>query len=172
MIKLISCFIILAASTIGGFIYAEGFRKRVKQLNEFERALNQLQNEIEYTYTPLPQAFESVSEKSESPIKEIFGKVSKMLFENEVESVYEAFKKCLINETNYMNLNPEDIKVILDLSKSLGEADMEGHKKIFTLVRTNLKKRIEIAEEVMNKNLKLYRYLGFSIGAMVVIVLL
>lgn len=172
MIKLISCFIILAASTLGGFVYAEGFRKRVKHLNEFERALSQLQNEIEYTYTPLPEAFESVAEKSNSPVKEIFLKVSKLLYGNKVESVYEAFEMCLIHETNTLNLNKDDINVILDLSKSLGESDLEGHKKIFSLLKTNLKKRIDIAEEAMYKNLKLYRYLGFSIGAMVVIVLL
>lgn len=172
MIKLLSCFIILAASTIGGFVYAEGFRKRVRQLNEFERALSQLENEIEYTHTPLPEALESVSEKSESPVKEIFEKISKLLYKNEVDSVYNAFKKCLIDQTNYLNLNLEDINVILDLSKSLGEADIEGHRKIFSLVKTNLKKRITISEDIMNKNLKLYRYLGFSIGAMIVIVLL
>lgn len=172
MIRIISCFIILAASTLGGFVYAEGFKKRVKHLNEFERALSQLQNEIEYTHTPLPEAFESVAEKSKSPIKEIFLRVSKLLYGNEVDSVYEAFEESLLNEINTVNLNGEDINVILDLSKSLGESDIEGHRKIFSLLKTNLKKRINIAEDLMNKNLKLYRYLGFSIGAMVVIVLL
>jgi len=172
MIKFISCFIILTTSTIGGFVYAESFRKRVKHLNEFERALTQLENEIEYTHTPLPEALECVAEKSESPVKEIFDKISKLLYRNEVDSVYNAFKKCLANETNSLNLNLEDINVILDLSKSLGESDIEGHRKIFSLVKMNLKKRISIAEESMNKNLKLYRYLGFSIGAMIVIVLL
>lgn len=172
MIKLISCFIILAASTLGGFVYAEGFRKRVKQLNEFERALSQLENEIEYTHTPLPEALENVSYKTESPVKEIFGRISKLLYNNEVDSVFNAFERCLINETNSLNLNSEDINVIIDLSKSLGESDIEGHRKIFSLLKANLKKRIGIAEDAMNKNLKLYRYLGFSIGAMVVIVLL
>ncbi|MFL0268397.1 stage III sporulation protein SpoIIIAB [Candidatus Clostridium radicumherbarum] len=172
MIKFLSCFIILATSTIAGFVYAEGFRKRVKQLNEFERSLGQLENEIEYTHTPLPEALYSVSEKSESPVKEIFEKISKLLYKNEVDSVYNAFKKCLEYEANSLNLNSDDLKVILDLSKSLGESDIEGHRKIFSLLKVNLKKRINIAEETMNKNLKLYRYLGFSIGAMIVIVLL
>jgi stage III sporulation protein AB len=170
MIKTMGCLLILAASTFGGFAYAEGFKKRVKQLNELERAINQLQNEIEYTYTPLPEALHSVSEKCEAPVKEIFAKASQYLFLNEAESVYDAFKKCL--EDSNISINKEDVNVILDLSKSLGESDIEGHKKIFSLAKNNIKKRISIAEDSMNKNVKMYRYLGFSLGAMLVIVLI
>ena len=170
MIKTIGCILIVAASTFGGFAYADGFKRRVKQLNEVERAINQLQNEIEYTYTPLPEALHNVSEKCEPPINEIFSKASQALYSNEVESVYDAFKKCL--EDSNININKEDMNVILDLSKSLGESDIEGHKKIFSLSKSNLKKRISIAEDSMNKNVKMYRYLGFSLGAMLVIVLI
>lgn len=171
MIKIIGCLLILGASTFGGIIYSEGFKKRVKQLNEFERAINQLQSEIEYTYTPLPEALSNVANKSEKPINEVFMKAGKLLALNEVETVYEAFQKCLNDESISLNLNKEDTAVILDLSKSLGESDIEGHKKIFSLAISNLKKRISIAETIMNKNAKMYRYLGFSIGAAIVIVL-
>lgn len=170
MIKTIGCLLILAASSFGGFAYADSFKKRVRQLNEIERAINQLQNEIEYTYTPLPEALYNVSEKCEAPINEIFSKASQALYSNEVESVYDAFKKCL--ENSNLSINKEDMNVILDLSKSLGESDIEGHKKIFSLSKVNLKKRVSIAEESMNKNVKMYRYLGFSLGAMLVIVLI
>jgi stage III sporulation protein AB len=170
MIKTIGCLLILAASTFGGFAYADSFKKRVKQLNEVERAIDQLQNEIEYTYTPLPEALHNVSEKCEEPINEIFSKASQILYSNEADSVYDAFKKCF--KDSNININKEDIDVILDLSKSLGESNIEGHKKIFLLAKSNLKKRISIAEDSMNKNVKMYRYLGFSLGSMIVIVLI
>ncbi|MCM8711037.1 stage III sporulation protein SpoIIIAB [Clostridium sp. SYSU_GA19001] len=171
MIKVMGCLLILAASTAGGIIYGEGFKKRVKQLNELERAINQLQNEIEYTYTPLPEALYNVSKKSENPISDIFMKASNLLYSNEVETVHEAFIRCFNDKDIALNINKEDINIILDLSKSLGESDLEGHKKIFSLFISNLKKRISSAEIEMNKNVKMYRYLGFSIGAMIVIVL-
>lgn len=171
MIKIVGCLLILGASTIGGFIYSEGFKKRHKQLNELERAINQLQSEIEYTYTPLPEALYNVAQKSEEPISKIFMKASNLLYSNEVETVYEAFIRCFDDKDISLNLNEEDISIILDMSKSLGESDIEGHKKIFSLSINNLKKRISNAEIAMNKNVKMYRYLGFSIGAMIVIVL-
>jgi stage III sporulation protein AB len=172
MIKILGCILILAASTIGGFVYAESFKKRVRQLNELERALNQLQSEIEYTYTPLPEALKSVADKSEEPVKGIFNRASELLFLNEAEDVYDAFKKSLKDSSEGLHINNEDLNIMLDLSKSLGESDIEGHKKIFILAKSNLKKRISIAEDAMYKNVKMYRYLGFSLGAMLVIVLI
>lgn len=172
MIKIIGCLLILAASTYGGFAYANSFKKRVKQLGEIERAVNQLQNEIEYTYTPLPEALKNVADKCDAPVKHIFNKASKVLYSNEAECVYDAFRECFKDNSLDMNLNNEDINVILDLSKSLGESDVDGHKKIFSLAKNNLSKRISLAEEDMKKNVKIYRYLGFSIGAMIVIVLI
>lgn len=169
MIKIIGCLLILGASTIAGFIFSESFKKRLKQLNEIERAIGQLENEIEYTYTPLPEALDNVAQISELPISNVFSRASKLLYANNVETVYEAFDICFKEVT--VDLNSDDINVVLDLSKSLGNSDIEGHKKIFSLARDNLKKRIALAEEAMSKNVKMYRYLGFSIGAVIVIVL-
>jgi stage III sporulation protein AB len=172
MIKEMGCLIIVAASTIAGFMYSEKFKKRVKQLNEFERAINQLQDEIEYTHTHLPEAFNNIAEKSENPVNKVFSKVSKLLYEGEAESVYNAFEKSIKDKKFELNLDEDDINVILDLSKTLGDSDIDGHKRMFSLVRNNLKKRISIAEISMSKNVKMYRYLGVTIGAMLVIVLI
>lgn len=170
MIKIIGCLLILGASTLTGFVFSESFKKRLKQLNEIERAIGQLENEIEYTYTPLPEALESVALKTELPVSNVFLKASKLLNSNSVETVYEAFNICFREEA--VDLNSDDVGVILDLSKSLGNSDIEGHKKMFSLAKGNLKKRIALAEEAMSKNVKMYRYLGFSIGATIVIVLI
>lgn len=172
MLKTIGCLLILSASTIGGFVYGELFKKRVKELNELERCITQLQSEIEYTYTPLPEALSNVALKSNEPIKDIFMKASKLLHSNKVETVHEAFIKSINDKRSNLSLKKEDINLILDLSKSLGESDIEGHKRMFSLSVNNLKKKISEAELLMNKNLKMYRYLGFSIGAMIVIVLI
>lgn len=172
MIKIIGCLLILGSSTVGGFLCGEIFRRRVKQLNELERAINQLESEIEYTHTPLPEALYSVAQKSGAPISKLLNKASDLLYSNKVETVYEAFNICIKDENINLDLKPQDINLVLDLSKSLGESDIEGHKRIFSLTISNLKKNIKIAETEMNSNVKMYRYLGFSIGAMLVIVLI
>ncbi len=70
-----------------------------------------------------------------------------------------------------MALEEEDINIILDLSKNLGQWDPKGgHEDIMELTLYNLKKQSNRAEEIMIKNTKMYRYLGFSIGAVLVII--
>jgi stage III sporulation protein AB len=172
MIKIIGCAVILGASTMAGFIYSERLKYRVFQLNEVERAIHQLQNEITYVHALLPDAFKSVAQKSKNPIKELFNKTGELLSGNEYDNVYEAMNSAMNTIKSGLNLNCDDINVILDLSKTLGESDIEGQKNMFTLTIGNLKKQIKISEEFMKKNIKMYRYLGFSFGAMLVIALI
>jgi stage III sporulation protein AB len=172
MLKILACIIIIASSTAIGFNYAESFKKRTKQLNELERCVNQLQNDMIYTRTPLPEAIFSTAQKSIYPIKNIFEEVSSLLFSNAVDSVYEAFCKSLTDKKENISLKEEDIDVILDLAKTLGECDIEGEKRIFSLTLNSLKKQLKNSELSMNNNVKMYRYLGFSLGTMVAIMLI
>ncbi|MBC8059250.1 MAG: stage III sporulation protein SpoAB [Clostridiaceae bacterium] len=171
MLKLIGCILILSASTTAGFLYSDNFKNRVSQLNEIQRCLHQLQNEILFTYTPLTESFLSVSTKSKYPVKHIFESASDSLITNKANSVYEAMKSAIDNNINKFNIKNEDIEILLDLSKSLGESDIEGQKSVFNLTIENIKKQINEADEIMKKNVKLFRYLGFTIGAMLVILI-
>lgn len=172
MIKMIGCFVIIVSSTMVGYIYSERLKLRVNQLNEVQRAIYQLQNEITYLHSLLPDAFKSVGGKSKEPIKELFNKTSELLSNNEYESVYDAICCAMNSIKSRSNLTSDDINIILDLSKTLGESDIEGQNNIFSLTIENLKKQIIISEEFMKKNVKMYRYLGFSFGAMLVIILI
>lgn len=172
MIKIVGCLCILLSTTILGFIYGDKFKKRVLEIKELERCIYQLQNEILYTHSTLPNAFYNISLKSKYPLNKIFKEISKLLKCNEVDSVFEAFKKVIYDNKIYLNLNNEDIDILLDLSKSLGESDISGQAKVFKLTIQNCKKQIVSAEEIKNKCMKMYRTLGFCIGAMIVIVLI
>lgn len=45
-------------------------------------------------------------------------------------------------------------------------------KKMFEFTLESIKKQIILAEELMHKNLKVYRYLGVTLGSMVIIMLM
>lgn len=171
-LKIIGCTFIFIGSSLIGFFYGENFKKRFSQLKEFEQALYQLKSEIVYTHNSLPDIFNNMIFKCSYPIKNIFIQVSDLLYENKVESVYEAFKKSFELNKEKLNLKKRDIDIILNLSKSLGESDIEGQKNILTLTLKDIKKQIDNAEVDMNKNVKMYRYLGFSFGVILIIIIL
>lgn len=171
MIKIFGAVLIIAASTFIGFMVAEFTRKRLLQLKELEGALIQLENEIFFTRTALPEACLSVSNKSKYPINTLFKKVATLLNDNSSDSVYHAFHKTLDEEIEGLCVAKEDKDILLDLAKALGESDLDGHKKVFNLAEHNLKTRIQSLEVNVDKNVKVYRYLGFSLGAAVAIIL-
>jgi stage III sporulation protein AB len=171
MFKLIGGILIITASTAVGFMLSEGLKKRSLQLKEFQRAILQLENEIMYTLTPLPEACQIVSRKSKEPISSVFERIAYKLINNECDSVYIAFSEVLEEQKNQLFLNKDDMNIILDLAKSLGDSDIEGHKKVFQLAGSYLVSSINEAEINLMKNTKMYKYLGFSFGAAVVILL-
>lgn len=155
-----------------GFLYAETFKRRVEQLSEMERAIMLLQNDITYIYTPLPEAFMKIVYKVDDPINIIFKDASELLTGNEVNSVQDAFIKSLEKNKDRLYLKKEDVDVFIDLTKDLGKSDVAGQNNIFALTLTNIKKQLKSAESIKNKNLKMYRYLGFTLGAMLVIMII
>ena len=88
-----------------------------------------------------------------------------------MENVYMAFKESINEHKKEMNLRNKDFEILLDLSKSLGETNVEGQIKIFNLAKEKLDIGLEIAEDECNKNTKVYRYLGVAVGAMIAIFL-
>ncbi|WP_221389287.1 stage III sporulation protein SpoIIIAB [Clostridium perfringens] len=169
--KVFFLLIIVLLSSLIGYLYGEGFRNRLSQLRELKRALIDFENDIVYTYTPLPESIESIALKAKRPIKELFNEISFKLKNNEVENVYMAFKESINEHKKEMNLRNKDFEILLDLSKSLGETNVEGQIKIFNLAKEKLDIELEIAEDECNKNTKVYRYLGVAVGAMIAIFL-
>lgn len=171
MFKIIGSILIVTASTAVGFMIADGLRQRSLQLKELQRALLQLENEIMYTLTALPEACQRVAERSKKPIGVLFEKISDKLKNNECDSVYNAFCEEFENVKKDLFINKDDINIILDLAKTLGDSDMDGHKKMFKLAGDYLTSSINEAEIKMANSTKMYRTLGFSFGAAVVILL-
>lgn len=172
MIKFLGCILIITSSTLVGFNYAENFRKRVRQLKEIENCLYELRNEIIYTHVPLVEAFNEMAERAKYPVDLLFKYTAENLNNKNCDSVYEAFKLTFESKNFDTSLKNEDKNIILNLSKSLGETDIDGQIKVFELAIENVKKHINDAEEMMKKNVKMYRCLGFCVGAMITIMLI
>ncbi|MGE5627483.1 MAG: stage III sporulation protein SpoIIIAB [Solirubrobacterales bacterium] len=169
MLKGLACIMVVAATTLMGFLFGEALKKRRDQLLELQRCLYHLQNEIIYTHTELPEAFYNVHTKADNPIGNIFLGIAKLLYQGEIANVYEAVKSSLEENKSDIYFNEDDLSLILSFSRNLGESDMEGEKKIFSITLENIKSNINSASVKMDKNLKMYRTLGFTAGTMIAI---
>ncbi len=111
-----------------------------------------------------------IGEADSTEIGAIFLNCSKKLLNNEVDDVYDAFSESINVSRDKLALKDDDLRIILDMARSLGSLDEEGHKKIFQSTLALLKRNMEEAHELTLKNGKLYRCLGISVGLVIVII--
>ena len=172
LLKISGSILIIIASTYLGYYYGKRLIKRINELTELERLGTVLENEIVYSHTPFPQAIYSISFRRGNEIENLFYKIYERLSKNETDSIYQAFTMGINESLRQLSIEDGDTKLLLDFAKSLGDYDIDGYKKVFALYKIGMKNKIIEAENKKSKNLKMYRYLGFSIGAMAVIMII
>ena len=167
IIKYIGLIMVLAICFLIGYFISKKYSNRVNELKEIQIALDILENKIKYTYEPLKDIFKEMKRLLKGNIAELFGTVSSNLEENVVES---AFSKA-IKEVK-TNLLDEDLEVIKNLSKTLGKTEKDGQVSQIELAKTFIESQIKKAEKEEEKNSKLYKTLGVTIGLACVIFLI
>ena len=160
-----SC-IFLSCSAIGMLI-SKKYEERVKELKEFKNALNMFKTKIKFTYEPIPEIFEQISKQIHTNTGAIFKLASCNM---EALTAGEAWNMAV--DTNILNINEEDKSILKNLSKLLGQTDLEGQISQIELTSNFLDEQIVKAEKERLKSEKMYRTLGMVIGLAIVIILI
>ena len=123
---------------------------------------------IRLTYEPIPEVFQQIKKELNSNIGEIFLIASEHMEEN---TASEAWNRALEEEKLHTSLKKEDIEVLKGLSKMLGSMDLEGQINNIDLINELLNNQIQEATLEKNKNEKMYKTLGISVGLTIAIIL-
>ena len=166
MKSILLLFVFITAAYIG-ILLSNKYKNRVIDLKEMQCALNMLETKIKFTYSPLPDIFEEISNHVNANISHIF-RMASIKMDN--TNAGEAWEKAI--DMSYTNLNKEDINIIKGLSKLLGKTDVDGQISEIELVKKFLETQIENAETDCKKNEKLYKTLGIVSGMGIVIILI
>ena len=156
---------ILSASL--GLTLSQKYTYRLQELCDMQNALNILKNKIKFTYEPLNEIFEYISKNSTKNISNIFRMANEQMKETTASKAWEE----AIDKSNN-NLKEEDKNVVKMLSKLLGITDVEGQISQIEITENFLKNQIKEAEVEKQKNEKLYKKLGLTIGAAIIIMLI
>lgn len=163
---LIYSFIFLTCSLIG-VLKSQKYMYRVSELQEFKNALNMFKTKIKFTYEPIPEIFNQISTTITPSIGGIFKIAS---YNMKFSAAGEAWNKAI--DTDILNINLEDKKILKDLGKLLGATDIEGQLAQIEVTSNFLDEQIKKAEKEREKNEKMYRKLGMIVGLGIVIILL
>lgn len=158
--------IFLTCSAIG-ILKSRKYIDRVNELKEFKSGLNIFKAKVKFTYEPIPEIFKEIAENMNSKIGKIFQIASKNM---KAVTAGEAWNMAI--DTDILNINSEDRDVLKNLSKLLGQTDMEGQLNQIELTSAFIDEQISKAERERVKNEKMYRNLGMIVGIGIVIILI
>lgn len=165
ILKIILLTIVMSMCSFLGIMKANRFKLRVVDLTEIKKALNLILTKMRYTYEPLPELFKDVSKELKANIANIF--ITAHTYMNEL-SAKEAWEKSVTESNN--NFTNEDINIIKGLGNLLGKTDLEGQLMQIELTTKLLEEKIKEATNLQNKNTKLYKTLGTTIGLAIMII--
>lgn len=166
-VKTILLFAIFSLSTGIGILISKMYENRVKELRQFKNILNIIKTKIKFTYEPLTEIFNQISQEKSSKIEEIFENMAyKLEFENVKYSWMDAIQEADISITQ------EDKDILKELGKVLGQTDADSQVNEIEVTESFLNMQIEKAEEARKKNQKMYKTLGVVVGLVFVIILI
>lgn len=165
--KIILLISIVIASTFIGILFSKKYFNREKELKEMKNALNMFSTKIKFTYEPIPNLFLEISNKIGGNVGKIFAQASSRMKE---ESAGDAWSNALYEVEN--NLLEEDIVILKNLGRLLGQTDAEGQISEIEVVMQFLETQLENARQEKMKNEKMYRTLGIVCGLTVAVILI
>ena len=171
-LRVIACALIVAGCTYLGMVFAARSKKRVAQLGEFKRALNQLEFDIDFLNITLAESFEKLANNSEETLRKVFSQIASSVRKNRCQNLAIVWKYAIQKYKDEIFLTDDEINIIIDFSKNLGSGDREKEKNNIKLAIMRLSVAEGEAREETNKNAKMYRGLGVLSGVFIVILLI
>ena len=166
IIKYFMLFLILVSCSLIGRFLSRKYVYRLNELEEIKNALNIFLSKMRFTYEPIPEIFEEISQNTSKNIGNIFKSAKDKMKDDTANIAWER----AVDESN-TNLSKQDKYVLKTLSKLLGQTDVDGQTSQIEITQKFLETQIKEAEEEKKKNEKLYSKLGTTIGLAIVVIL-
>ncbi len=172
LLRTFACFSLLLGCGGLGMIFSNRFKERVRELEHLQNAITQLEFDIDFLNITLERSFEKLAKNTEKPLKEVFSYVAYRLRENPGGDMQRLWRRAISKYNQDLALSQDDVQILIDFSKSLGAGSREKEKSNLKLASMRISIALNEARLDAQKNIKMYRGLGFLAGIFIVIILL
>ncbi|PYI55063.1 stage III sporulation protein SpoIIIAB [Paenibacillus flagellatus] len=171
MLKLIGAVLILTAGTLIGFSKAAAFARRPRQIRQLVHALQRLETEMTYGFTPLPEALLRIAERLEPPLAVLLRTAAEPLRTSAGATVAESWREAIDACWKHTALQSNEREIWSQLGFTLGISDRDDQAKHLKLAVHMLQAEEQIAWDEQRRYEKMWRSLGVLAGAFVVILM-
>jgi stage III sporulation protein AB len=172
IVNVLAAAIIVTFSGVLGSRLANRYSLRVKEIRLFQGAISELESEIIYFRSFLPDVFEKLAHNSLGGLARFFYAVGEKLSAKSGYSVAEAWEASLLESKPFLNLDREEYEIISQFGRHLGIGDNEGHRRCFDMMQQKLRNQERKADEARVRYEKMYRSLGLLGGLALALILL
>jgi len=171
-LKIIGSVFIITSTSVFGYLLGKEKTNRFLQLRTLKRILYQLRGEIQYGYTPLPEAMGSLGRRNETVFSDFFLSIEEQLKNFEGNTFYSIWKRGIEDKLKATSLIKSDKVKLISLGENLGYLDQEMQIRTIDLYIEGLEEEIMIESKSMKEKIRLYQLLGVLSGIFVTIVML
>ncbi|MBO2945124.1 stage III sporulation protein AB [Paenibacillus sp. F411] len=171
MLKWFGAALVILSGGLAGLYQARQFAARPRQIRELILALQRLETEISYGFTPLPRALERIGASMKMPLSGLFLEAARGMGPQAGLSVQESMESSLRLYWRQTSMKPAEREVIRQLSIVLGTSDRQDQMKHIALAASQLKHEEAAAREDQARYEKMSKSLGFLISALIVILI-
>lgn len=162
ILKYIGAVLIFASCGTVGFITAANCRKEERNLSELLRILDNMQCELEYRLTPLPQICCRIAEDATGCLKDVFAALSREL-EDQIAPDAATCMKAAVASVRDIPISVKN--ALLELGSSLGKYDLDGQISEIYAIKQRCSALLEHIQTNQDVRLRSYKTLGLCIGA-------
>lgn len=170
MLKLFGAVLIVLAGTLAGLQFAKQYADRPRHIRGLIAALQRLETEIMYGFTPLPEAMRRIGIQSKEPLKTLFIKTAEEMSPPHDRSAQDAIQRAMDSHWKSTALKGTE-KRFSASSVVLGTSDRSNQSTHIALALQQLKQEESVAREDQGKYEKLSKSLGLLLGALIVILI-
>lgn len=167
ILKFILGIAVILCSTRIGILLSKKYVYRLEELDEIKNSFQIIENKIKYTYEPLEEIFQEMSEISSFEIKELFKNVAQNI---KIKGAEKAWKEEISKAE--LSIKKEDKNVLKEFGNLLGKTNQEGQVNQIKFTSKLLDRQIEKAKEEKKKNEIVYKKLGLIFGVGIVVILI
>lgn len=171
MFKLIGATLFITASSLVGFDISRNFTLRTKQLRILIYTLQMMEAEMTFSFHSLQQIFFNIHKKTVGPIAGFYGALAEQLT-YPVDNFYNVWSDELNKLKATSTLKNEDLEVMYEFGKNIGNHTIEQQQKQITLTIYYLQKQLDLALERKQRYEQMVKTVSVLLGIFIVLILI
>ncbi len=161
MIRILGAALLMAGCGGFGFSLAAAHRREASLLRQLIHALQEMEWELKYRLTELPELCRIAGDAAGGTLRTIFREVAGKLERAEVTDISACLNGCI----SHRELPRRVRRNLRELGRSMGRFDLEGQLQGLQTVRLQCRKDLQAMEQDCTQHLRSYQTLALCAGA-------